>query len=401
MFSTLRRRFNRNSLDDDDSEGGAFNDSTSQTKKSRRPPNTAFRQQRLKAWQPILVPRVVLPMLLLVAIVCVPIGIGFMYATYNIQLLEIDYSKCEKLASDSYDDIPGKYTTYHFKNNKKSSIQWKFNNDTDNDSATCTLKFDIPGDIKDTIYLYYKLTNFYQNHRKYVDSYDWNQLRGEAVGKDDLSNKCSPMNVRDNKVVYPCGLVANSLFNDTINDPVDTSSKSSYTFDSTGIAWGSDLSKYKKSQYDTDDIVPPENWMKKYPKGYADSDLEALAKDERFMNWMKTAALPSFYKLYGKNKETFKKGTYEMDIELNYPVSIFGGSKSIAFSTSSVIGGRHMGLGICFIIVGGIAVVFMLIFLVKHVFTRKQSDHAFLEGLNDGSEERRDNPEDEVLRDIL
>ncbi|KAI7096117.1 hypothetical protein KC316_g21377, partial [Hortaea werneckii] len=31
-----------------------------QKQKSRRPPNTAFRQQRLKAWQPILTPRTVL-----------------------------------------------------------------------------------------------------------------------------------------------------------------------------------------------------------------------------------------------------------------------------------------------------------------------------------------------------
>ena len=37
-------------------------------------PDTAFKQQRLKAWQPILTPKTVLPSLLLIGILFAPIG---------------------------------------------------------------------------------------------------------------------------------------------------------------------------------------------------------------------------------------------------------------------------------------------------------------------------------------
>jgi hypothetical protein len=49
--------------------------------KSRRPPNTAFRQQRLKAWQPILTPKTVLPLFFVVGIIFAPIGGLLLYAS--------------------------------------------------------------------------------------------------------------------------------------------------------------------------------------------------------------------------------------------------------------------------------------------------------------------------------
>lgn len=67
--------------------------------------------------------------------------------------------------------------------------------------------------------MYYGLSNFYQNHRRYVKSRDDHQLLG-ALG--DVSNECSPFdrvpvdtnrNVTDYKQVVPCGAIANSLFN--------------------------------------------------------------------------------------------------------------------------------------------------------------------------------------------
>ncbi|KAH3670688.1 hypothetical protein OGAPHI_001203 [Ogataea philodendri] len=292
--------------------------------------------------------------------------------------MEVNYSKCAELAGSSFSEVPSKYVNYHFKGGKSSKVEWK--KSITEDSSVCTVQFEVPGDIKGPIYLYYKLTNFYQNHRKYVESYDWQQLRGKAVEHDAVNSKCDPMRYRDGKIVYPCGLVANSMFNDTFSS-LSAQSGDDYEFSSEGIAWSSDLSLYRESQYDVADIVPPENWMQRYPNGYTKADLAALAKDERFMNWMKTAALPSFMKLYGRSDTTLKQGTYAVDIGLNYEVAIFGGTKSVILSTSSVLGGRHLSLGICYLIVGGLSVVFMLAFLVKHLFTRKQTDHAFLDGL--------------------
>lgn len=149
------------------------NDPTSSIHKSRKPPNTAFRQQRLKAWQPILTPKSVIPLLILIAIIFTPLGIAIIYTTYNVQDLIVDYSKCNE-ASNSYENIPNKYTGYHFRGHSANpNFQWRFENNN-----TCVIQFNLAQDLKGPVYLYYKLTNFYQNHRKYVESYDLEQLRG-------------------------------------------------------------------------------------------------------------------------------------------------------------------------------------------------------------------------------
>lgn len=67
------------------------------------------------------------------------------------------------------------------------------------------------------MFIYYGLSNFYQNHRRYVKSRDDHQLLG-ALG--DVSTECDPfgrytdpMNQSVTKQVVPCGAIANSLFN--------------------------------------------------------------------------------------------------------------------------------------------------------------------------------------------
>lgn len=69
--------------------------------------------------------------------------------------------------------------------------------------------------LQSTVYLYYGLTNFYQNHRRYVKSRDDSQLLGrEGI----LSTNCEPFDYEhkeDGKKIpiAPCGAIANSLFN--------------------------------------------------------------------------------------------------------------------------------------------------------------------------------------------
>ncbi|CUM64510.1 uncharacterized protein PRCAT00002115001 [Priceomyces carsonii] len=390
----LRRR--RHSSDEEDDD--VLNDSSSTVKKSRRPPNTAFRQQRLKAWQPILTPKSVIPFLFVLAVIFAPLGIAILRTTYNVELITLDYSKCESLKSNSLEDVPSKYTSYHFRNkNTNPKFQWKVVNSTDSfkDLAqTCVIQFDLPKDIKPPLYLYYKLTNFYQNHRKYVESYDLEQLKGIAVSSDDVTDKCKPVKHigegKNAKLVYPCGLIANSYFNDTISSPVLLNAKGNqdnqtYEFSSTGISWKSDRDhKFKKSKYNPKDIVPPPNWYKMFPDGYNDTNMPDLQTMEHLQNWMRTAGLPSFYKLYGKNTSlTLSSGTYQILIEMNYPVSIFGGTKSLVITNNSIFGGRNMSLGVIYIIVAVICLVLAIAFLLQHlIWPRKIGDHNYLHGNN-------------------
>jgi len=80
--------------------------------------------------------------------------------------------------------------------------------------SQCVIQFDVPADLEPSVLLYYKLTNFYQNHRRYVNSLDANQLKGKHRTAGDLEKGgCKPVAVEGERVIYPCGLIANSLFN--------------------------------------------------------------------------------------------------------------------------------------------------------------------------------------------
>lgn len=67
--------------------------------------------------------------------------------------------------------------------------------------------FSTQGDV----YFYYGLSNFYQNHRRYVMSKDDAQLHGDAT---PLSSSCEPYRTnQEGKSYAPCGAIAMSLFN--------------------------------------------------------------------------------------------------------------------------------------------------------------------------------------------
>lgn len=84
----------------------------------------------------------------------------------------------------------------------------------------CFIQFDVPYDLDHTVFLYYKLTNFFQNHRRYVKSIDMNQLKGQYVSPHDLDKgDCKPVTTDNGKAIYPCGLIANSVFNGVSSFP--------------------------------------------------------------------------------------------------------------------------------------------------------------------------------------
>lgn len=189
----------------------------------------------------------------------------------------------------------------------------------------CTIEFEIPNNLPPPVFFYYRLTNFYQNHRRYVKSVEERQLQGEAVSLSDLrgSDSCSPL-ISDGdtgKPLYPCGLIANSLFNDSYTYPLwitatNGADNETYYMTDQGIAWASDRKRYKKSTYANADVMPPPNWRVQYPNGYTDQNpIPDLSQREDFQVWMRTAGLPTFSKLAMKNTTSpMMKGTYFVNI---------------------------------------------------------------------------------------
>lgn len=52
-----------------------------------------------------------------------------------------------------------------------------------NTTTPCNLALTIPSTMKSPVYFYYKLENFYQNHRRYVKSRNDDQLAGKVLTK--------------------------------------------------------------------------------------------------------------------------------------------------------------------------------------------------------------------------
>lgn len=153
-----------------------------------RPADTPFKQQRMQAWQPILTPKSVIITFAVLGIVFIPIGIVVITVSNSVvEIIERYDNHCPAPPSD------------------------------------CMMNVSVTADMHPPIYFYYQLTNFYQNHRRYVKSRSDAQLRGVAdLSESDLS-ACEPI-VRSPyepaKIMYPCGLIANSFFTDQFNASV-------------------------------------------------------------------------------------------------------------------------------------------------------------------------------------
>ncbi|KAH8648155.1 CDC50 family protein-like protein [Tricladium varicosporioides] len=379
--------------------------------KSRRPANTAFRQQRLKAWQPILTPKTVLPLFFAIGIIFAPIGGGLLYASAVVNELSLDYSRCHLDAPDApaFADMPSSAVESHFTKStftgvtkwQKEKLQVIFPGNVSVDTTRCTLNFYLKGDMVPPIYFYYRLTNFYQNHRRYAKSFNTDQLSGKAVSAGSVhSSDCTPLTTAidpsDNvtKPYYPCGLAANSLFNDTFYNPIAQNEPGSSEpngttifFSKSGISWSSDRALYGKSAYDlTKDVLVPPNWSKRYGGDHYKADNQPdLQNDEAFQVWMRLAGLPTFSKLAQKNENhTMQAGQYYLSIDSHFPVTEYGGTKSVILSTGTVMGGRNPFLGIAYVVVGGICIVLGTLFTVTHLIKpRKLGDHTYLSWNNE------------------
>jgi hypothetical protein len=329
---------------------------------SERPPDSDFQQQNLKAWQPLLTPRWVIGTFAFFGILFVPTGVFVLKASQDVVEVEHKYDQTKQ-------DCPS----------------WQ----QDRTGCSKPIEFTIPADMKqsDGIFMYYKLTNFYQNHRRYVKSRSDAQLRGDNPAQ---LTSCEPLETyptTNGKKLYPCGLIANSYFNDTFVNATYTRDAvtTSIPWTQKGIAWDSDVQKKFK---DMGAAFDPKTMTRRGPSGHDLPNVE----DEAFIVWMRTAGLPTFKKLRyiitGDNGFTgFQKGDkVTIMVDNVFPVDGFEGEKFIVLSTTSWLGGKNDFLGYAYIIVGSLCLLLAVVFGIKHYYSpRPLGDMKYFNWSNNGA----------------
>ncbi|XP_029796542.1 cell cycle control protein 50C-like isoform X3 [Suricata suricatta] len=221
-------------------------------------------------------------------------------------------------------------------------------------------------EIEGNVYLYYKLYGFYQNLYQYILSRSNSQLMGTDL--KDVGN-CAPFSKSHNGTpIAPCGAIANSIFNDTIilSYNLNSSIHIKVPMLRSGITWWTD--KYVKFQNPSTfnlssafaGTAKPPYWSKPvYELDLQDPGNNGFLNDD-FIVWMRTAAFPTFKKLYRRlNRiqyfvEGLPAGNYSFNISYNFPVTRFKGEKSVVLSTTTWSGGSSLFLGLAYTVTGAV-----------------------------------------------
>ncbi|CAG09871.1 unnamed protein product, partial [Tetraodon nigroviridis] len=336
-----------NAKEEDGHHSGAANHGGTGAVKSKKPDNTAFKQQRLPAWQPILTAGTVLPAFFVIGLIFIPIGIGLYVSSNNIKEFEIDYTGVE-VSNPCY----------------TCARNFTWNSTT---PCRCTINFTLDQPFENNVFMYYGLSNFYQNHRRYVKSRDDSQLNGDLSALAKPSKECEPYHTSEGLPIAPCGAIANSLFNDTLElyylDNNNTRTRISML--KKGIAWWTDKHVKFRNPGGNDNLSvafkgtsKPVNWRKPvYELDTSDPDNNGFINED-FIVWMRTAALPTF-----RSSTALCRSQHD---HRYYPVLSFDGSKRMILSTISWMGGKNPFLGIAYITVGSICFFLGVVLLIIH-----------------------------------
>ncbi|CAH6792425.1 cell cycle control protein 50C [Phodopus roborovskii] len=327
---------------------------------SRLPENTALKQQKLPAHQLNLSASAVLSIFFATGGFCLCMGIVLLLSAKSTKELEINYTSiCANCA------------------------QLRENSSNFDKECTCSVPFYLLDKMEGNVYMYYKLYGFHQNLYRYILSRSNSQLLGKDIW--DVKD-CSPFQVsQDGTPIIPCGAIANSIFNDTITLSYNLNSSINIKVPmlKTGLTWWTD--KYVKFRNPrTSDLASvfagstkPLHWTRPVYELDTDDPGNNGFVNEDLIVWMRTAAFPTFKKLYRRlNRvnyfvEGLPAGNYSFNISYNFPVTAFQGEKSVVLSTLTWIGGGGLFLGLTYTVTGALTLLASFAILAIHLMLKR------------------------------
>ncbi|XP_016055225.1 PREDICTED: cell cycle control protein 50C-like [Miniopterus natalensis] len=335
-------------------------DRQSQTQLSRLPDNSAFKQQRLPAYRLQLSATKVLSGFFATGAFCLVMGIILILSAKSIKEIEINYT----------------YTCANCAKLREHAINF-------NKGCTCTIPFFLPEKMQGNVYMYYKLYGFHQNLYRYILSRSNSQLMGRNI--KDVGECNSFRKTHNGTPICPCGAIANSMFNDTIIllYNLNSSIYVEVPMLANGITWWTD--KFIKFQNPISSDLPsafagtakPPYWSTPVYGLDEDNSGNNGLINEDFIVWMRTAAFPTFKKLYRRLHriqhfaEGLPAGNYSFNIIYNFPVTRFQGEKSVVLSTLTWCGGSSLFLGVAYTVTGALTWLASSSMMAIHLMQKK------------------------------
>lgn len=362
--------------------------------------DSKFKQQALPSFFPLHTPFAVGVAMLVCAVIFIPIGSVVVSASNSVFHEDIRYDNINSCTIRSNQGIS------NFTAGGNFSVQ----------GCRTRKVFTISETVAAPVYLYYRLTKYHQNYRQYQKSRSDDQLGGDAISNADLSSDCDPFRVvgefnglKSEKAdgndygtyaYNPCGIIAWSMFNDTLNlykVPAGTTANSTSAipsgstaicmgggFDNNGdsIATHQCVKKGIALDVDVDHrFKAPATGADQWTGLGAGTDPYRSAgyyagepghkvprtNDQDFMVWSRTAALPDFTKLYRIIHTDLAPGEYLLDVEEYYDTVSFKGEKHLVIATASWVGGKHTLLGGALLAVGCLSFVLAVASILVHV----------------------------------
>jgi len=214
---------------------------------------------------------------------------------------------------------------------------------------------------------------FFQNHPSYLESFSFSELTG-SVGDVQPSKHCklgSEVNASGFRL-FPCGLQANSLFNDTFTLR-DGKTGELLHLGTDGIAWQSDLRRFENPQGYPHRLHDFSWLFQRFPTVIPKLGVRA----EALAVWLRPAATPRVQKPYAILADGLRAGqTIDIHIDANFPVSTIDAKKLLLLTTSGPLGGVSDLFGRFLLAAGSICWLAALLVLAIRLFCGRQLGEA-------------------------